>query len=207
MTSAPSVSAEPPKSRDKQPDSTRGSGNKRRGSSGSKGNKRDSRELNEIPIKVDNTGEITVKMAPKASVESIDLDSSKESLTGHAKIPIKPLRSDTSVTQKPKLKEIARQSSKEVIRYTEVEQKQTYVESGPEGVQTMSETVVVETPVREASTIVDEHGISRKGSDAHPSIIPIISSLLSLTITSYLNSQCTSSILNILQSCFAVHLP
>lgn len=156
-TTAPSVSVEPPSSNENIPDSR----DNRRDSQGSRGKDRQSREMKEIPIRVEGYTEVNVNKAPRASEENVDIESSRESIDGIEKHGARP---KTAESQRPKLREISRQSSKEVYRYTEVEQRQTVLEQEP--VVTHARQTVM--PVQIVTTVHDEHGVARKGSDDQP---------------------------------------
>lgn len=152
-TTAPSVSAEPPSQNENIPDSR----DKRRDSQGSRGKDRQSREMKEIPIRV----EVKFNKAPRASVENVDIESSRESIEGADKPGNRPTSAET---QRPKF----RQSSKEVYRYTEVEQRQTVLEQEPVVAQVFSEARQTAMPIQIVTTVHDEHGVARKGSDDQP---------------------------------------
>lgn len=105
--------------------------------------------------------EETVKTAPRAAIENVELEFTKESDEPKEKYAMRRMSDE----KRPKLKEIARQSSKEVIRYTEVEQRQTVLEQEPVVSQASSEAKAMAKPLQKVTAVLDEHGISRKGSD------------------------------------------
>ncbi|XP_053405298.1 FERM domain-containing protein 5-like isoform X2 [Mercenaria mercenaria] len=93
------------------------------------------------------------RMAPRASEENIEIE-----LIEPVEIKEKyEIRRKMSAEKKPKLKEIARQSSKEVIQYTEVEQRQTVLEGERVVSQATFETKPMTTTIQKVTTVRDEH--------------------------------------------------
>jgi hypothetical protein len=133
MTTSTSASAEPqPEKRNKRPDSLE-----------------------------KNKNENKPRMAPRASVEKVELDLIEPDEI-REKYEIRPKSTEV---KRPKLREIARTSSKEVVQYTEVEQRQTVLEGDRVVTQATFETRPMVTTIQKVTTVRDEHGISRQGSD------------------------------------------